>query len=122
MANDSAADMVYQGSAVIYVLIAAGICLPPALALRLFWRSHHRAQKRQLPAGRFRAAALAALVALLYNAGTVVATVGTISGAGEVVFTAWQGVAVAIAWISFWVWLFMAIALGRDLGRTSGLR
>lgn len=110
------------GTAIIYVLIAAAICLPPLLALRLFYRSFRRAQHRAIPAGRFRVAWIAALVGFLYNCGAVIGTFRLLAAGGTVEFTLWHGLAVAVAWVAFWVWLFMAVALGRDLGRTHGLR
>lgn len=105
-----------------YTAIAAILCLPPALALRLFIRTAQRARRRGIDATRFRLAAVVCAVALLYNCGVVVGTIRTLAARGDLSFALWEGLAVAIAWIAFWVWLFLAIALGRDLGRTSGLR
>lgn len=109
-------------TALTYVLIAAVACLPPALAMRLFLRSFRRARRHGLSGNRFRLAALACLVALLYNAGAVIGTLRVLSSDGAFEFTLWQGIALTLAWVCFWVWLFLAIALGRDLGRTHGLR
>ena len=114
--------MDFPGTALSFVLIAAAACLPPALAMRLFLRSFRRARRHGLSGNRFRLAALACLVAFLYNVGAVLGTWRALASDGGAEFTLWQGVAVSLAWVSFWVWLFMAIALGRDLGRTHGLR
>lgn len=110
-----------HGIALTILIIAALTCLPPLLALMLFVRTYRRALRRQIPAGRFLAAIALTIVIFLFNLGALVGTALALSG-GEGSLGRMQIIAIGLAWITFWVWLFLAFALGRDLGKHMGLR
>ena len=113
--------MILHGSALTILLIAGLTCLPPFLALRLFVQSYRRALRRHMPVGRFLAAIGVMIVIFLFNLGALVGTASAIAG-GESGLDRLQIAAIGLAWITFWVWLFLAFALGRDLGKRMGLR
>ena len=112
---------VLHGTALTILTIAALTCLPPFLALRLFVRTYRRALRRQIPAGRFLAAIALTIVILLFNLGALLGAALNLSGA-EGSLGRMQIIAIGLAWITFWVWLFLAFALGRDLCKRPGLR
>ncbi|HQY43802.1 MAG TPA: hypothetical protein PK450_06445 [Paracoccaceae bacterium] len=110
-----------HGSPLTILIIAALTCLPPFLALRLFVHSYRRALRRHMPAGRFLAAIGVSIFIFLFNLGALLITSFAMSE-GELTLGRVQVVAIALAWIAFWIWLFLAFALGRDLGKRTGLR
>ena len=113
--------MPLPGSPLTIFIVAVLTCLPPFLALRLVVRSYRRAVRHGVPSGRFLAAIGLTLVIFLFNLGVLVGTSIAMShGVGRIGPV--QMAAAGLAWITFWVWLFLAFALGRDLGRRSGLR
>lgn len=113
--------MILHGSPLIILIIAAFTCLPPFLALRLFVQSYRRALRRHMPAGRFIAAIAVTILIFLFNLGALLGTSFAMSQGGAPLGGA-QITAIGLAWIIFWVWLFLAFALGRDLGKRMGLR
>lgn len=92
------------------------LCLPPFLALRMFVRSYRRAARRGLPAGRFVVAFTLVLVIFIYNLGALVGLARAVEVSGET-FGLHQKIGLGLSWILFWVWLFLAFAFGRELGR-----
>ena len=104
--------MATEGSAFPVVVFGLATCLPLFLALRLFVRLFSRARRRNLPTGRFVAAIAVTLVAFLFNLGVFLGT-GRAFASGGMPFGVVQGLAAAIAWVGFWVWLFLAFTLGR---------
>lgn len=113
--------MVLPASAITILLFGAALCLPPFLALRLFIRSHRRATRRRLSTRRFYLAISLALIAFMFNVGALIGTSVALTR-GEMPSAQINTIALAIAWVCFWVWIFLLFALGRDLGRKSGLR
>ena len=104
--------MVLKGSALTVVLLGLATCLPLFLALRLFVRLFNRARRRNLPTGRFVAAIAITLVAFLFNVGVLLGT-GRALANGGMPFGVVQGLAAGTAWVGFWIWLFLALTLGR---------
>lgn len=93
------------------------LCLPPYLAFDLFWRSRRRAERRGLPSQRLTLAAGLCFAAFLFNLGAFLLSLNRhLRGTAD--FTRIEFLAVAVAWVSFWIWLFLALAVGRRLGRT----
>ncbi len=113
--------MILHGSTLTILIVAALTSLPPFLALRLFVLTYRRALRRHMPTGRFVAAIALTLVIFIFNLGALLGTSIAASqgnpGLGRIQF-----VAIGLAWITFWVWIFLAFALGRDMGKRSGLR
>ncbi len=98
------------------VLIAAALlCLPPFLLFRLCARYYKRARRHGLARNRYVVAFGIALAGFLYNLGALVSISYLLATGGD--FGPFHAVAVAIAWVTFWAWLFLAFALGRDIGR-----
>lgn len=113
--------MILHSSTLTILIVAALTCLPPLLALRLSVLTYRRAQRRHMPRGRFIAAIALTLAIFLYNLGAVLGMVIAASQ-GNPELGRIQFIAIGLAWITFWVWLFLASALGRDMGKRSGLR
>lgn len=110
-----------QGSAIALMFLSSLLCLPPYLAMQLFQRSCRRARRRGLPTTRFSLAIYACLAAFLFNLAVFVLTVRALArGTGD--FGPLQALAVGVAWVTFWLWLFLAVSLGRNLGRGRRLR
>lgn len=114
-------DYVIEGSFFGMLFLSIVWCLPPFLALKFFVRSYMRAARRGLAPTRFLAAVAAMIVVFIYNVGVLLATGIAVSHGGAQLDSV-HGLAFAASWISFWLWLFLRIALGRDFGRKSGLR
>lgn len=108
--------MVLQGSVLMVVLIGVITCLPLFLALRLFVRAFKRARRRHQPTGRFVAAIAFTLIAFMFNLGVLWGT-GRAVAAGGAPFTQMQALATGLAWIAFWIWLFLAFSFGRKRGK-----
>lgn len=104
--------MATKGSVFTVVLFGLVTCLPLFLALRLFVRLFNRARRRSLPTGRFVAAIAITFVAFLFNLGVLLGTGRAIANGG-MPFGVLQGLAAGFAWVGFWVWLFLALTLGR---------
>lgn len=84
-------------------------------------RSYRRAQRRRLPSRRYLVAAVISLLALMNNLGTLLGT-SIALGRGEVqIYGLQQGIAIGIAWICFWIWLFLEVTVGKRMGRRRGL-
>jgi protein-S-isoprenylcysteine O-methyltransferase Ste14 len=113
--------MVLKGTALSILIFGAALCIPPFLTLRLFARSFKRARRRKLNGNRFLIAMAVAAVVFLFNLFVMFSTATSISD-GDMEFGTLQVIAVSFSWIAFWVWIFLVIALGRDLGRRRGLR
>lgn len=110
-----------NGSVLFTLFLSLIFCLPPFMALRLFARSYKRAERRNLPSRKYLIAMSLALGAFVFNLGALLHT-SYLLASDTFAFGRVHAVAAAFAWICFWVWLFLGFALGRDLGRRSGLR
>ncbi|MBS0563089.1 MAG: hypothetical protein JSR87_00935 [Proteobacteria bacterium] len=103
------------------MFLSSLLCLPPYLAMQMFQRSCRRARRRGLPTTRYSLAIYACLGAFLFNLAVFAVTVRALAqGGGD--FGPLQTVAVAVAWVTFWLWLFLAVSLGRNVRRGRGLR
>lgn len=109
-----------QGSAIALMFLSSLLCLPPYLALQLFQRSYRRARRHGIPVARHAVAVAACLVAFLFNLAAFVVTVRQLAN-GNSDFGRVQALAIAVAWVTFWLWLFLALVIGRSLGRGNRL-
>lgn len=113
--------MAIGGSSLIILALSAFLCLPPYLALRMFVRSYQRAARRGIPTQKFYFAISATLMAFMFNVGIFIGSSLSLEQ-GTLSFVRLHVFAIVIAWVSFWIWVFLGFALGRDLGRKRGLR
>ena len=108
--------MMGDTSVAVILVISLALCIPPFLMMRLCARFYRRAQRRQLDTRGYLVAFFVAVAGFLYNLGALVSIAIRVSS-GEGLFTPFHAAAAAIAWVAFWVWLFMAFGLGRDIAR-----
>jgi uncharacterized membrane protein YjfL (UPF0719 family) len=108
--------MVYPHTSLMILLISLFVCVPPFLVFRVLMRCYRKAERREIPSQRYFLGAAFALMTFLINLGILLGTaLGIRNGIVEIGF--WQGVAVAIAWVSFWAWIFLELTIARKLGR-----
>jgi len=108
--------MVYPHTSLMILLISVVVCLPPFLAFRVLLRCYRKAERREIPSQRYLLGAGLALLTFLVNLGILLGTALGIRN-GVIAIGFWQGVAVAIAWVSFWAWIFLELTIARKLGR-----
>jgi uncharacterized membrane protein len=108
--------MMGETSVAVILIISLALCVPPFLMLRLCARFYRRAQRRHLDTRGYLVAFVVALGGFLYNLGALVSIALRVT-LGEGIFSPFHATAAAIAWVTFWVWLFMAFGLGRDIAR-----
>lgn len=106
--------MSLSGSTIALMFLSSLLCLPPYLAYLLFARSKRRARRHGLPTRRYRAAMWLSFAAFFFNLVTFGTSVVDMSR-GEFSLGPMEILAVALAWISFWVWLFLTTVTGRKL-------
>ncbi|WP_284165577.1 hypothetical protein [Frigidibacter sp. SD6-1] len=108
--------MIIKASTVAVLLISLILCLPPYLVLRLFARFYKRARRRNINRKRYLVGMAAALLALGFNVFAFLGISASVAQ-GKSVYGTMSSIAVAIAWVSFWLWLFLAFAFNRDIAR-----
>lgn len=108
--------MVYPQTSLMILLISVFVCVPPFLVFRVLMRCYRKAERRQIPSQRYIVGAGGALMTFLVNLGILMGTALGISN-GVIAIGFWQGVAVAIAWVCFWAWIFLELTIARKLAR-----
>lgn len=103
-------------SVAVILAVSAVLCLPPFLMLRLTARYYRRAQRHNLPTRRYGVIFALMLVAFAFNLAAMTSMSWQI-GLGGGSFSPWHAAAVAIAWVTFWAWLFLTFGLGQNIAR-----
>ena len=108
--------MSLPGSTIILMFLSSLLCLPPYLAFLLFARSRRRAMRHGLATARYRAAMWLSFAGFLFNLVHFVMSVDEMAR-GDFSVGPMEILSIGVAWISFWVWLFLTLVIGRKLGR-----
>ncbi|MGB3148443.1 MAG: hypothetical protein WBA91_11900 [Paracoccaceae bacterium] len=114
-------DHILPGSIGAFLIFAAIWAIPPYFTLRLFVRTYRRAERRGVTPGRYLIALALMIICYLFNIG-VLLRFGLALSDGTADLGGTEAIAFGISWVSFWLWIFLRLAIGRDLGRKSGLR
>ncbi len=108
--------MSLPGSTIALMFLSSLLCLPPYLAYLLFERSRRRARRHGLATARYTAAMWLSLSGFAFNLVHFAMSVVEMAR-GDFSVGLWEILTIAVAWISFWVWLFVTLVIGRKLGR-----
>ena len=104
--------MPFGGTSLIILALSAFLCLPPYLALRMFVRSFQRAERRGLPTRKFYFCDFGDADGLYVQSGGFSLAAQFPLQQGTLGFVRLHVVAIAIAWVALWIWIFLGLALG----------